>query len=110
MNFAAVVLPQLLSQVPTSLACIVGGALALVYWTRHPLACRFLLAGCLVYLIASVGGSLATGWLIARANNGGMMSSVNMQAAAIGLVASLVRAAGIGLLIAAALTGRTPRA
>ncbi|MEP7042213.1 MAG: hypothetical protein ABI843_04080 [Dokdonella sp.] len=106
---AAILFPQLLAQAPTLLAALVGGVLALVFWSRHTSACQFLLAGCLVYALASVGGSVASSFLIAQANDAGGRAQIGTPVASVGIVAGLVRAAGIGLLIAAALVGRDQR-
>jgi hypothetical protein len=108
-NFATILFPQLLAQAPTLLACVVGGILALVYWPQHRRACLFLGAGCLVYLLASLGGSVASAHLIAQANEAGTHVSVATQMAALGLVSGLVRAAGLGLMVVAALIDRRPR-
>jgi uncharacterized membrane protein len=108
-SFVAMLFPQLLTQAPTALACVVGCILALVYWPQHRRACLFLGAGCLVYLLASLGGSVATAWLVTQASSVGGPAGIGTQMAVFGLVWSLLRAAGLGLLIVAALIERTPR-
>jgi len=109
-GFSAALFPQLLAQAPTLLACVVGCILALVYWPQHRRACAFLAGGCLIYLLASLGGNVATAHLLAQATAAGTRASIGSQMAALGFASGLLRAAGLGLLIVAALIGRTPRA
>ena len=109
-GFAAMLFPQLLAQAPTLLACVIGCILALVYWPQHRRACAFLAGGCVIYLLASLGGSLATAYLVAQASDAGTRASIGTQMATLGLASGLLRAAGLGLLIAAALIERPPRA
>ncbi|HEY0232067.1 MAG TPA: hypothetical protein VGC55_12510 [Dokdonella sp.] len=109
-GFSAMLFPQLLAQAPTLLACVVGCILALVYWPQHRRPCAFLAGGCLLYLLASLGGSFATTYLVTQAADAGGRASMATQMAALGLVWGLLRAAGLGLLIVAALIERSPRA
>ncbi len=109
MSVAASVIAQLLSQGPTLLVVLAGCVLAVIWRARQPQACVLLFCGCALYLVAAVGGTTLSMILFERMRSGELAAGSPLIGLC-GFVAGALRAGGIALLIAAALSGRDARA
>jgi hypothetical protein len=95
---------QLAFQVPSLLAYLVGLVLGVAYFGRAPIPAMLCAAACALFLVTTVGVTVAQATFI---HQGVQRAALMMSALAV--LGSIARAAGIGLLIAAALIDRTPQ-
>jgi hypothetical protein len=98
----------LLGQVPVLLAYLLGIILALVMWRRYPRPALLTLMGVsLLLLVSVVTPFLSMSLTFRRAGDGGGHERIGFLLSAISLGSSLLRAAGVGLLLAAVFIGRS---
>jgi hypothetical protein len=97
-------LGMLLGAAPLLVVYLVGILLAIVWWGRWPQACGLVLAGCSILFIAGIVQPLIQSQIML--NRSGNLQSVGQTLAMLGMIFTIVRAAGFGLLIWAAFTGR----
>lgn len=101
------ILAQLVVQTPVLGVYVVGLILALIFWRRCPLAGALAAGGLGLLLLVTVGFSLAQIYLLHRTNDSNW--SINDHAwrmSVLSLASSLLRAVGLGLLVAAVFVGR----
>ncbi|WP_229402984.1 hypothetical protein [Micromonospora okii] len=108
MEFLNYAVLQAAMQMPTLLVLVTGLVLAAVARDRLPRRSRtLLLAGAVVLLLGTL---LSLAWMISLpqvySSVHGSAQSIGYLSSAIGLVLTLLHATGLGLVIAAALTGR----
>jgi hypothetical protein len=97
-----VILSQLLALSPQLLVYIGGMVLAAVWWRRAPSAAMLTLLGLGLMLLSALAGSAMTIYLVTN-----RASSATFQMSGIlSLALAVVRAVGIGLLVAAVFSGR----
>ena len=100
-------LRQLLMQSPILLVYLAGMMFALAVWRRYPVPCVFVLIATTVLLVVSVAQTFLTQYLIhARVERGWEPAQLSWVLSASGLVGSVLRAIGLGLLLAAVFVGR----
>lgn len=104
------VLAQLVVQTPVLGMYVVGLILALIFWPRCPLAGALAAGGLGLLLLVTVGFALAQIYLFHRTSDSNW--SINDHAwrlTVLGLASSVLRAVGLGLLVAAVFVGRGRR-
>ncbi|MCX4470290.1 hypothetical protein OOK41_08235 [Micromonospora sp. NBC_01655] len=112
MEFLTYSVTQVATQIPSLLVLVAGLTLAVVLRARLGRLPRLLLASGVVVLL--VGMLLSLAWLLVLprlyASGGSSMSvlTVARLGTGVSLVLALLHPAGLGLVIAAALTGRRP--
>jgi len=111
-DFASVggaLLRQLGWQLPVLLVCAIGVVLALLFWRRCPAAAALALIGVGLLLLAAFGQAAAAALIasLARSSMSGGGYRWVMYGSA--MAGSVLRAAAVGCLLAAALIGRKPR-
>ncbi|WP_405100168.1 hypothetical protein [Micromonospora sp. NBC_01412] len=112
MEFLTYSAAQVATQLPTLLVLVAGLTLAMVSRDRLGRLSRLLLVSGVVVLLFGALVSLA--WLLVLprlyASGGASMSGVTVArlSTGVGLVLALLHPAGLGLVIAATLTGRRP--
>jgi hypothetical protein len=100
---------QLVWQLPPLLVYVIGITLAVSYWRWQPTVCLLTLLANGLMLGAALVQTVGIQYLVHIQNeNGGGFGSIGMILSAIGLVCNLVRAVGLGLLLAAVFHGRVP--
>ena len=101
---------RLLMEALPLLVSVTGIVLALVWMARHPLPATFCLAGCAILSLTTVAAILFQYSLLSRRFENGMSNEQYASASAyLGYGAAIGRAAGVGLLVVAALAGRGGR-
>jgi hypothetical protein len=111
-NLLVSFLGQLAVQAPSLLAYLVGIILALVFWRRCPGPSLLTLLALALLLVTSLVQTFLLLYLFrARADFGWDEARVGWMLSASALVGSVIRAAALGLLLAAVFLGRrgTPR-
>ncbi len=107
-------LMQLLGQTPVLLVYLLGPILALVFWRRCPVSSLLTLVASVLLLLLAVIQAFATQYLIirARVELGWSSEEMSRVLSAVALVGNVLRALGLGLLLAAVFLGRraAPRA
>jgi len=103
-----IVLSQLVSLAPILLVYVVGIILTAMWWRRAPGAAMLAMIGLGILLLGNVGGTFIQAYVISNRAAAGA-ATMGQQMAILGIVLSIVRAAGTALLIAAVFKGR-PRA
>ena len=96
---------QLLYGVPMLLVCVGGIVFAARYWRRWPRPAMLAVTGLALMLFASVAGAAAQAYFIGSAGPGGM-GAVALRMQVIGFAFTMVRAVGLGLLVAAVFAAR----
>lgn len=99
---------QLLPQIPMLLAYLIAMILAVTFWQRCPTSALLTFVAGGLLLIVSIAQTFLNWYLIhgrdgLAAGNGNIGSIL----AVVGLVGSVLRALGFGLLLAAVFTGRS---
>lgn len=94
-------------QWPLLIAYAVGLVLALINWGRQPKASLLLCLGAAVLLLVSVGMPFAQSAVI-DANRSSPGSGISGMLNTVAMVGNVLRAAGIGLILAAVYAGRQP--
>ncbi|MGA2181705.1 MAG: hypothetical protein ABSH47_01625 [Bryobacteraceae bacterium] len=106
-QFMTETLQQLLTQSPILLVYLAGVVLALVNWQRYPSPARFTFVASVVLLVVSVAQSFVFHYLLfERVERGWTTAKVGVLLAGLGLITSLLHAAGLGLLLAGIFAGR----
>ena len=101
---------RLLTEALPLLVYLTGIVLALVWMARHPLPATFCLAGCAVLLLTTVAVILFQYSLLGQRLEDGMTNErYASNSAYLGYGSAGGRALGVGLLVAAALAGRSGR-
>ncbi|MER5702639.1 hypothetical protein ABT023_11935 [Micromonospora sp. NPDC002296] len=112
MDFLTYSATQVAAQLPTLLVLVAGLTLAIVFRDRLGRRSRLLLVSGVVVLL--VGTLVSLAWLLALprlyGSGGASMSVVTVARlnTGVSLVLALLHPAGLGLVIAAVLTGRRP--
>src|SRR5688572_28760942 len=101
----AVLLSQLIGLAPILLVYIGGMVLAAVWWGRGPRAAGLAMAGLALSLIATLGTTLAQSWVIGNRTPGTTTNIAHLMSM-IGIGGSILRAAGLALVIAGVFAGR----
>ena len=99
-----ILLSQLLYQLPTFLVCLVGLILAVRRARELGRAATFLIGGAALLLLTGLGFTVIQSVLIASQPP----NTVGQVMAILGIAGSLLRAAGLGLIVAAVFIGRAP--
>jgi hypothetical protein len=100
-------LSQLPVQAPTLLAYVVGMVLALVFWRRCPRPAKFTFLAMMLLLITALVHSLLLSFFMqGREDLGWSHETLGLILLITGLIASLIRAAAFGLILAAVFMGR----
>jgi hypothetical protein len=97
---------QLLSLAPVLIVLIGGMVVVGVWWRRAPRAAMLAMAGLGVMLLVSAVGPVVQWYLVMNRPAGGPVAGFARTMAILGIVLSLVRALGLGLLIAAVFAER----
>lgn len=100
-------LTQLLGYAPTFLVYLVGIAVALAMLQRSPRPATFVLLGCTVMLLGTIMSIGLQHWVMRSHSASLVPSSIARSMSIVGILSTLIHSVGIGLLIAAAFTGRT---
>jgi hypothetical protein len=96
-----------LGQSPVLLVYLVGMILALVFWRRYPGPSLLTLIATVLLLSLTVTQIFVTQYLFyMRADKGWGHEKLAWLLSAVGLTSSILRAAGLGLLLAAVFLGR----
>jgi len=94
-------LQQLLSLAPILLVYLAGVVVALVNWQRYPSPARFTFFASATLLVASVAQAVVFHYLLVeRVERGWSVAQAGALLAGVGLLFSLLHAAGLGLLLA----------
>lgn len=99
-------LQSLISQGPYLLALVVGLIVSGVFLARYRLPAMLAASGFLLQILATFGSFLVQAWFMREATGGAGMRVTASLAAVIYMALSLVRAAGLGVLLAAVFVGR----
>jgi hypothetical protein len=95
-------LTQLLAQSPVLLVYLIGLILALVFWQRCPIPSLLVLVASVLLLLVAVTQTCVTQYLIqARTEMGWTHEKLGWVFSAVGLTGSCLRAAALGLFLAA---------
>ena len=98
---------QLAGQAPTLLVYLVGLVLAGVWWRRAPKAALFAMMGCGILLLTTVGTTFGYAYVVNTRGAGPTPATTISQIMfVIAIVGSVLRAAGIALLLAGVFAGR----
>jgi small-conductance mechanosensitive channel len=98
---------QVAMQLPVLIVCLVGIVLALVFWSRSPMVSAFVLISASLLLLVSIAYLFASPTVLNASSKEGWTSErTALIVGAISVVYTVIRAAGLGLLLAAAFTGR----
>lgn len=93
---------SLIAQAPYLLTLFVGLIVAVVFLSRHRTPALLVAAGMMVQILSGIGGSVFQAWIM---NSGPPNSNLPVMAI-FGFLLNLVRAGGLGLVVAAAFVGR----
>lgn len=104
-NSVMILLSQLAMSLPMLLVYVVGMGFALRYWRRASRPAMLAMLGLALMLMATVGVSASQAYYIGTAGPGGI-GAVAMRMQIVGVALMLVRAAGLGLVIAGVFSGR----
>jgi hypothetical protein len=100
---------QVAMQLPFLLVCLVGIVLALVFWSRSPIVSAFVLISASLLLLVSIAYLFAFPTVLnASSKESWTPERTTLIVGAISVGYAVVHAAGLGLLLAAAFTGRPP--
>lgn len=105
MEEVSIVLMQLAGQSPVLLAYVSGMVLALVFWRRCPVPAALAFVASAMLFVTAIGLTWLQFYLIHRGVEAGW--SMQWWMSLIAIVGSMIRAGGIGLLIAAVFVGRS---
>lgn len=98
---------QLLGQAPVMLVYLAAAVLALTLWKRHPLPSVLTLSAVGLMIVTSALQAVVTQHLLTASNEQGWdHQRTAMMLSGSGIIASLLRALGVGLLVAAVFVGR----
>ena len=97
-------LGMLMGAVPLLLVYMVGIVLAVVWWGRWPQVCGLVFAGCAILLVIGIVQPLIQSSIVI--NRTGTAASIGPTLAMLGMIATIIRAVGFGLLIWGAFAGR----
>ena len=98
---------QLAGQLPVLMVYVGGMALCAMWWRRARGAAMWALMGLTLMLVATVGSTAMQTYLFAsRAGGAGSMQQLSYVLFALGIGSSIVRAIGLGMLVAAVFVGR----
>lgn len=107
-DFLTLFLTQLAIASPQLLVCFVGLILAVMFWSRSPLACMLTVVALLLMSLSLAGVPLLNNYFITQARSGSMsMEQRGWVLSSINTVASLLRAVALGLLLWAVFSGRS---
>jgi len=98
-------LSQLLSMSPMLLVCVGGMVFAGVWWRRAPKAAMYAMAGLAITLLAMLLSPLIQVYVVS--NRAAGAATVGQTVAVMSVAFGLVRAVGMGLLIAGVFAGRS---
>ncbi len=101
----ATLFSQLAIMAPLLLVYLVGLVLVIVYWRRAPLSAMLALIGLIILVLAMFGSPLIQMFI---ANASRPVSSLGQTITLLSFAFSILRAIGMGLLIAAIFTNRRP--
>jgi Na+/proline symporter len=101
----AIFLSQLVSMSPMLLVCLGGMVIAGLWWRRAPKAAMFAMAGLGITLLGMLLTPLIQMYVLSNRTAGA--AAVGQTVAVMSLGFGLVRAVGMGLLIAAVFAGRS---
>lgn len=102
------ILQHLAIQAPFFLVYLIGIVVAVVQVRRHRKAATLALVALVVMLLTGLAAGTVQGYLIADLSGGRSVTATSTLLAVTGWVTALVRAAALGLLIAAVFVGRRP--
>jgi hypothetical protein len=95
---------------PVIIVWVIGIALALSRWRRHPRVSQFALIACAVMIINTVVTKFLTIWMpLAMRDNGWTSAQIGSIFAAIGIITALISAAAWALVICAIFGWRDQR-
>ena len=100
-----VLLSQLVGLAPILIVYLGGMVLAAVWWGRGPRAAGLAMAGLALSLIATLGTTLAQSWVIGNRGTGMTTNTAHLMSM-IAMGGSVLRAAGLALVIAGVFAGR----
>ncbi|QNK00334.1 hypothetical protein [Dyella telluris] len=96
----------LLGTAPMFVACIVGMAMAGVYWSRARKPAVLVLVACTLQILLIIAQSVMSGWCLPHLMHEGTFSTTQVFITAWAVVSSLLHAIALGLMIWAAFSGR----
>jgi FtsH-binding integral membrane protein len=102
-NSLMIFLSQLVSMSPMLLVCLGGMVIAGLWWRRAPKAAMFAMAGLGITLLAMLLSPLIQVYVV----RSGAPATVGQTVAVMSIAFGLVRAVGMGLLIAGVFAGRS---
>ena len=103
---SSALLQSLISQAPFLLALVVGLIVSGAFLARYRLPAMLAASGFLLQILATAGAFLVQAWFMREATGGAGMRVTASMAAVVYMALSLVRAAGLGVLLAAVFVGR----
>src|SRR5579859_6936651 len=98
--------PFLLGTAPMFVACVVGIAMAGVYWSRARKPAVLILVASVLQIFLILVQSLVSGWYIPHLMHEGTYSTTQVFITLWAVVSSLLHATAVGLMLWAAFTGR----
>ena len=100
-------LSQLFGQLPTLLVYLGGIVLCAVWSRRAPRAAMLAMIGCGILLLTSIAVAFVTNYYIMNRGGGGAPAATLGQImVAVGIVGSVLRAAGFAMVLGAVFVGR----
>jgi hypothetical protein len=81
------------SSIPLIIVWVIGIALAVSRWRRHPRVSQFALIACVVMIVATVVNRMANFWLPLMAEDWVKLNQIRQISIAIGMVYTLISAA-----------------
>ena len=110
MNSSSVIptlMTQMASQSPVLIVYVLGIVLALIFWRRCPTSCVFTLIAMAILLLTTVAQTFLNIYVVQlRASQGWTSAQVGTFFTINALVGGVLRAAAMGLLLAAVFMGR----
>ena len=99
----------LFSQAPLLIVYSGGVILSLVMWGRHPRPALLALLGCAILLLVTLAYPFVQASMMTRLNAGMTATQYGTAMSMIGMLASIVRAAGFILLLCGVFAARQPQ-
>jgi len=110
MNTLVTILSTIVISLPVIIVWVIGIALALSRWRRHPRVSQFALIACAVMIINTVASRSLTVWLpLAMRDYGWTTVQIGSIFAAIGIITALISATAWALVICAIFGWRDQR-
>ncbi len=108
MSIMSTVVAQLIGQSPLLLVYMIGIVVALAYWSRYRGPASLMLIASASLLAVTIGQTILGQYVIqSRADMGWDTAKLGFILSAVALTSSLIRAAAMGLMLAAVFMGRT---